>query len=111
MNGTACHPKIVVSADGTGLVSQAGGLLLTWTLRATGLDAGLSAALQRWRAPRAVHDPGKIITDLAVALALGAGERDQPGGCGLLGRCAMVRKASASMARVTQRCPAVQVRT
>ena len=32
---------------------------------------GLSAALEPWRAPRAVHDPGKIITDLAAALALG----------------------------------------
>ena len=40
-------------------------------LRVTGLDAGLSAGLGRWRAPRAVHDPGKIIGDLAVMLALG----------------------------------------
>ena len=71
MHRTARRPKIVVSADGTGLVSQAGGLLLTQTLRATGLDRGLTAALERWRAPRAVHDPGKIITDLAVALAMG----------------------------------------
>ena len=28
-------------------------------------------ALDRWRAPRAVHDPGKIVADLAAALALG----------------------------------------
>jgi Transposase DDE domain group 1 len=67
----AAHPKITVSADGTGIVSQAGAVLLTRTLRATGLDAGLSAALGRWKAPRAVHDPGKIIADLAVTLALG----------------------------------------
>jgi hypothetical protein len=60
-----------VSADGTGIVSQAGGLLLTQTLRATGLDRSLPAALERWRPARAVHGPGKIITDLAVALALG----------------------------------------
>ena len=52
-------------------MSQAGGVLLTRTLRVTGLDAGLSAALGRWRPPRAVHDPGKIIADLAVTLALG----------------------------------------
>jgi hypothetical protein len=71
MQLTAGRPKIVVSADGTGLVSQAGGLLLVQTLRLTGLDSGLSAALGRWRAPRAVHDPGKIIADLAVALAMG----------------------------------------
>jgi hypothetical protein len=71
MQLTAGRPKIVVSADGTGLVCQAGGLLLVQTLRLAGLDRGLSAALGRWRAPRAVHDPGKIIADLAVALAMG----------------------------------------
>jgi Transposase DDE domain group 1 len=71
MQLTARRPKIVVSADGTGIVSQAGGLLLTQALRVTGLDRGLEAALERWRPARAVHGPGKIITDLAVALALG----------------------------------------
>jgi hypothetical protein len=71
MHLTARHPKITVSADGTGLVSQAGGLLLTGALRATGLDRGLDAALERWRPARSVHSPAKIITDLAVALALG----------------------------------------
>ena len=50
---------------------QAGALLLAETLRVTGLGAGLPAQLARWRAPRAVHDPGKILTDLAVTLALG----------------------------------------
>jgi hypothetical protein len=68
---TAGNRKIMVSADGTGIVSQAGGLLLTQVLRLTGLDRGLEAALERWRVPRAVHSPGKIVTDLAVALALG----------------------------------------
>ncbi|WP_329430908.1 IS1380 family transposase [Streptosporangium sp. NBC_01495] len=53
------------------MVCQAGGLLLVETLRATGLGKGLSQVLQRWRAPRAVHDPGKIVTDLAMTLALG----------------------------------------
>jgi DDE family transposase len=71
MQPTARSSKIMVSADGTGIVSQAGGLLLVQTLRATGLDRGLDAALERWRQPRAVHSPGKIITDLAVAVALG----------------------------------------
>ena len=65
------RPKITVSADGTGIVSHAGGVLLTQALRATGLDAGLATALGRWRPGRAVHDPGKIIADLAVTLALG----------------------------------------
>jgi hypothetical protein len=40
-------------------------------MRVTGLARGLSQNLARWRAPRAVHDPGKIIADLAAAVALG----------------------------------------
>ena len=71
MQDTARRPKITASADGSGIVSQAGALLLTQTLRVTSLDRGLSSGLARWRAPRAVHDPGKIIADLAVTLALG----------------------------------------
>ena len=71
MQLTARSPKVMVSGDGTGIVSQAGGLLLTQALRVTGLDRGLEEALERWRQPRAVHGPGKIITDLAVAVALG----------------------------------------
>ena len=41
------------------------------TVRATGLGRALSAGLARWRRPRAVHDPGRIVTDLAVTPALG----------------------------------------
>jgi Transposase DDE domain group 1 len=71
VQSTARRPKITVSADGKGLVSQAGTLLLAEAARVTGLREGLSGALARWRAPRAVHDPGKILTDLAMTLALG----------------------------------------
>ncbi len=39
--------------------------------RATGLDRGLSRALGPWRALTAVHDLGKVVLDLAGALALG----------------------------------------
>ena len=62
---------MAVSADGRGLVSQAGTLLLLEAARVTGLGQGLAGGLARWRAPRAVHDPGKILTDLVMALALG----------------------------------------
>jgi len=68
---TARRAKITVSADGSGIVSGAGGLLLVQTARLAGLGQGLSAGLARWRPDRAVHDPGKIVTDLVVALALG----------------------------------------
>jgi len=71
VKNTGLCSKITVSADGNGLVSQAGGLLLAEALRVTGLGQGLSGALARWRAPRAVHDPGKMIADLAMALGLG----------------------------------------
>jgi hypothetical protein len=62
---------VTVSSDGRGLVSQAGAVLLRETMRVTGLGRGLSDGLARWRAPRAVHDPGKVIGDLAAAVALG----------------------------------------
>jgi hypothetical protein len=52
-------------------VSQAGAVLLWETMRVTGLGRGLSQGLARWRAPQAVHDPGKVIADLAAAVALG----------------------------------------
>jgi hypothetical protein len=71
MQNTARRPKITVSADGEGLVSQAGALLLGEAVRVTGLGDALSAGLARWRAPRAVHDPGKILSDLVTTLALG----------------------------------------
>ena len=63
---------MTVSADGRGLVSQGGAVLLWETMRVTGLGRGLSDGLARWRAPRAVHDPGKIVADLAAAVALGS---------------------------------------
>jgi hypothetical protein len=71
VQNTARRPKITVSADGKGLVSQAGALLLAEAARVTGLSDALTAGLARWRAPRAVHDPGKILTDLVTTLALG----------------------------------------
>jgi hypothetical protein len=67
----ASSRKIMVSSDGSGIACQAGGLLLIEALRVTGLGQGLSRALEPWRAPGAVHDPGKIVADLAVTLALG----------------------------------------
>jgi Transposase DDE domain group 1 len=70
MQNTARRPKMMVSDDGSGIVSQAGALL-TQTARITGLGAGLSAGLARWRRSRAAHDPGKAVLDLAVAVALG----------------------------------------
>jgi hypothetical protein len=41
------------------------------TVRKSGVDAALSAALAPWCKPRAVHDPGKSLLDLALATAVG----------------------------------------
>lgn len=41
------------------------------TARRTGLHALLLEALAPWRAGRFVHDPGKVLLDLALAVALG----------------------------------------
>src|SRR3954452_23700320 len=65
------YPRLTVDGSGRKVVSGAGGVLLTRTATAVGLDAALSAALARWRRPFARHDPGKIVLDLAVSLAIG----------------------------------------
>lgn len=41
------------------------------TVRKTGLDTAMSAALAPWRKQRAVHHPGKVLLDAAFAVALG----------------------------------------
>jgi Transposase DDE domain group 1 len=71
VNRSGLYPRVQADARGSGVVSQAGGVALVDTIRAAGLDRVLSAALAPWRKPLAVHDPGKVISDLAVALALG----------------------------------------
>ena len=60
-----------VDAAGAQVVCQAGGVALVDTVRVTGLDRLLSAALGRWRRPNAVHDPANVVWTLPVALALG----------------------------------------
>jgi hypothetical protein len=62
---TCSYPHVRVQEDGRAVVSQAGSVLLVETIRKTGLDQAVSAALAPWRKSRAVHDPGKILVDLA----------------------------------------------
>ena len=68
---TGFYPRLRADAGGAAVVSQAGAVVLVETIRRLGLDRELSAATARWRRPRAVHDPGKVVMDLAVTLALG----------------------------------------
>lgn len=67
------YPCVRIEGGGRTVVSQAGGVLLVETVRKAGLDTAISAALTPWRKPRAVHDPGKILLDVALAVALGGG--------------------------------------
>lgn len=68
---TSWYPSLKVDGDGAGVVSQAGAVALVRTAAAVGLDRELSQALARWRKPLATHDPGKIVLDLAVTVAVG----------------------------------------
>ena len=85
------RPWLSVITGGESLVSHAGGTLLVQTTRRSGLARELSSRLGPWRLPFAVHDPGKIVLDLAVAVALGGDAacdvavlRAQPGVFGLV---------------------------
>lgn len=71
MKGISVGGGVRVEAGGESLISSAGGSLLLRTAAVSGLAAGLSRALGRWRLARSLHDPGKAVLDLAVALALG----------------------------------------
>lgn len=65
------YPRVRVQGDGRQVVSQAGAVLLLETVRKIGLDQAISAQLASWRKPRTVHDPGKVLLDLALAVVLG----------------------------------------
>ncbi|WP_461025424.1 transposase, partial [Streptomyces heilongjiangensis] len=65
------YPRVRIEGGGRAVVSQAGSVLLVETVRKAGLDTAISAALTPWRKARAVHDPGKILLDVALAVALG----------------------------------------
>ena len=64
-------PNVHVDVGCDGVVSLAGAHLLTATARVLGLDRALSRALSGWRPPGAVRDPGEIVLDLAITLAVG----------------------------------------
>ncbi|WP_372412147.1 IS1380 family transposase [Streptomyces luteireticuli] len=65
------YPCVRVEGSGRGAVSQAGAVLLVEMVRKCGLDQAISGALAPWRKVRAVNDPGKVLLDVALAVALG----------------------------------------
>jgi hypothetical protein len=70
VNVTAWSRGLEVSGGGTGVVSHAGLALLRQLADRTGLTAGLSGALASRRL--LVHDRGRVLADLACAIADGA---------------------------------------
>ena len=91
MKPMTSRSSMSVSATGAGLVSRGGIALLAETARAAGLERGLRRALEPWRRDRAIHEPGRVVLQLAYALALG-------GDC--LADIATLRDATAIVGRV-----------
>jgi hypothetical protein len=68
---TATRPALSVSASGSGLVSHAGSRLLAEVADRTGLTAAMSGVFAGRVAPQTAHDPGRVLTDVAVMIASG----------------------------------------
>jgi hypothetical protein len=64
-------PNLVLDPVRESLISSSGGLLLREAIGVAGLERGLSTALSPWRPARAHHDPGRVLLDVATAVALG----------------------------------------
>jgi hypothetical protein len=102
---TGFYPRVQVDTAPCAAVAQAGGVTLTETIAVTGLGAGLAAGLAPWRKQLAVHDPAKVVLDLALTLALG-GEcladvavlRGEPGLYGLVASDATVSRTIDALA-------------
>jgi Transposase DDE domain group 1 len=71
VKNTTSRRRLSVSATGDALVSRGGLVLLTETARLAGLARELREALEPWTRRRAVHDPARVVLQLAYSLALG----------------------------------------
>lgn len=60
-----------VESGGESLISSGGAVLLLKSAQVSGLAGGLSQAMDPWRSARSIHDPGKTVLDVALAIALG----------------------------------------
>jgi Transposase DDE domain group 1 len=101
---SAGRPSLVVTTGGRGVVAHAWARLLAELADGLGLTAGLSAAIAPTKQRRRGHDRGRVLTDLAIAIADGASAitdlrvlSDQPG---LFGEVASVPTAWRSLASV-----------
>jgi hypothetical protein len=71
VNRTQWRPWLSVVSSSESLISSAGGVLVVQAARVCGLERALSAGLRPWKRARAIHDPAKILLDLAITVALG----------------------------------------
>ena len=71
VKATKWRPALKVTADGKGLATHAGSRLLAEMADRSGLTDALSEALAPMCKRRRRHDPGKVISDLAVTIAGG----------------------------------------
>jgi Transposase DDE domain group 1 len=71
VHGTRSRPPVEVSADGAGVVSHVGARLIADLADRTMLTAQLSGVFVHRVAPQTVHDPGRVLADLAVMIADG----------------------------------------
>ncbi|MFI5436458.1 IS1380 family transposase [Rhodococcus baikonurensis] len=102
---TSCYPKLSIDTTRNALVSQSGAVILIRTAEKTGLTTALSEALSPWRKPSTQHDPGKILLDLALSLAVGgdcladiATVREQPAVFGPVASDATVSRLISTLA-------------
>jgi hypothetical protein len=72
VQATTTRPTITATADGEGVVSHAGSRLLADVADKSTLTAQLAEELAGLRKSRARHDPGRVLVDMAVAVADGA---------------------------------------
>jgi len=68
---TLYYPRQAIDGAGASVVPNAGSTVLLRTAQTVGLTGALQEALASWRRPLARHDPGKVVLDLAVSLAIG----------------------------------------
>ena len=68
---TGLYPTLTVDGQGASVVPNAGAVLLLRTAETVGLSSAVTEALRPWQRPLARHSPGKVLLDLAVALAIG----------------------------------------
>ena len=68
---TSTRPKIVVSADGRGVVGHAGTRLVADLADATGLSVAVSDALAPLRRRASGHDPGRALFCLSLSIPSG----------------------------------------